>query len=224
MPLIRQRYRVGRPKQKEQPSTVQEDAKKKLISTAARELFFERGYDTTSMDEVARHAGVSKATVYAHFESKENLLLQLIHDEVEAMPIVPQDGPVRTMEELRAALRSYAEQFALMFQNQQTVALHRLVIAQAHMFEGIGKAFYEAVPQAMEREVSRVLRAGVDSGILQIADLDVAASQFLSLVVGILPLRAVLSSKPPSMEVWTKTVESGLAIFLAAYACHARKA
>jgi AcrR family transcriptional regulator len=223
MPFIRKRYSLGRSGHKVQPSVVQEDDKKKLVSAAARELFFERGYDSTSMDEVARRAGVSKATVYAYFESKENLLLQLIHDEVEAMPAAPQDGPIRTIEELRSALRANAEQFAVMFQNRQTVSLHRLVISQAFMFEGIVKAFYEAGPFAMERQVSKVLKEGVSNRILQIDDLELAASQFLSLVVGTLPLRAMLSSKPPSFESWTKTIESGLSIFLAAYACRAQK-
>ena len=44
-----------------------------LILDAARRLFLEHGYAVTSMDVVAQLAGVSKATVYARFESKEQL-------------------------------------------------------------------------------------------------------------------------------------------------------
>src|ERR1700760_1757113 len=43
------------------------------ILMAARELFLNGGYGSTSMDAVAKHAGVSKSTLYAHFENKEQL-------------------------------------------------------------------------------------------------------------------------------------------------------
>ena len=195
----------------------QEDTKKKLISDAARKLFFERGYDSTSMDEVSRQAGVSKATVYAHFESKENLLLQLIEDEVAALPGTTRNAPIQTRDDMHMALQCLAERFAVMFQDPQTVSLHRLVISQAYLFEGIAKAFYEAGPLRMEREVVGLLREGVERGILEIDDLHLAASQLLSLVVGTLPLQAMLSSKPPALENWKRSMESGLTIFLSAY-------
>lgn len=195
----------------------QEDTKKKLISDAARKLFFERGYDSTSMDEVSRQAGVSKATVYAHFESKENLLLQLIEDEVAALPGTTRNAPIQTRDDMHKALQCLAERFAVMFQDPQTVSLHRLVISQAYLFEGIAKAFYEAGPLRMEREVVGLLREGVERGILEIDDLHLAASQLLSLVVGTLPLQAMLSSKPPALENWKRSMESGLTIFLSAY-------
>jgi hypothetical protein len=91
------------------------------------------------------------------------------------------------------------------------------VISQAYLFEGIAKAFYEAGPLRMEREVLGLLREGVERGILEIDDLNIAASQLLSLVVGTLPLRAMLSSKPPALENWKSSMESGLSLFLSAY-------
>ena len=206
-----QEFRVG------YTLVMQEDAKQKLILDAARKLFFERGYDSTSMDEVARKAGVSKATVYAHFESKDNLLLQLIEEEVSALPTKACDTPIETRDDLRVALQDLAGRFAVMFQNRETVSLHRLVISQAYLFENIGKAFYEAGPLRMERQVASLLRVGVDKGILEIDDLDLAASQLLSLVVGTLPLRAMLSSKPPALENWNRSMEAGLSMFISAY-------
>src|SRR6185312_14690775 len=44
-----------------------------LILEAARALFLEVGYGATSVDAIARAAGVSKATLYGHFPSKEAL-------------------------------------------------------------------------------------------------------------------------------------------------------
>ena len=54
--------------------------KRRQIIDAAGDLFLGMGYGTTSVDAIAAKAGVSKRTVYAHFDSKEALfILSLIH-------------------------------------------------------------------------------------------------------------------------------------------------
>ncbi|UNK18162.1 TetR/AcrR family transcriptional regulator [Paenibacillus sp. N3/727] len=52
--------------------------KRDLILDKAKELFIQRGYAATSMDELVRYIGVSKGSIYYHFESKEELFLQLL--------------------------------------------------------------------------------------------------------------------------------------------------
>src|SRR5579859_8268673 len=63
-----------------------------LILGAARELFLDAGYGNTSMDAVAKHAGVSKSTLYAHFQNKEQLfgavvgtVRQRLHDALTSV-------------------------------------------------------------------------------------------------------------------------------------------
>src|SRR5690625_5539928 len=53
------------------------------VLDAARRLFLERGFDATSMDDVAEMAGVSKATVYAHYNCKTALFAEVIHHECQ---------------------------------------------------------------------------------------------------------------------------------------------
>lgn len=53
------------------------------ISDVASELFLERGFDDVTIAEVAAAAGVSKVTVFAHFERKEDLLLDRLPDAIE---------------------------------------------------------------------------------------------------------------------------------------------
>lgn len=52
---------------------------KKRILNAALELFSEKGYDKTSLSDIARKAGVTRGAVYWHFEDKGELLLELCH-------------------------------------------------------------------------------------------------------------------------------------------------
>ena len=50
------------------------------IRTIALELFAEHGYDKTSLREIAERLGVTKAAVYYHFRTKEEILVSLIED------------------------------------------------------------------------------------------------------------------------------------------------
>lgn len=51
---------------------------------AASDLFLARGLKTTSMDAVAKKAGVSKQTVYSHFKNKKELFREVIQTKVES--------------------------------------------------------------------------------------------------------------------------------------------
>lgn len=53
------------------------------ILKASRKLFSTRGFDATSIDDIAASAGVAKGAVYHHFESKEEIFTQVL-DNVQA--------------------------------------------------------------------------------------------------------------------------------------------
>lgn len=55
------------------PGRPKDLAKRQAILDAAKRLFVSMGYASTSMDAVATEAGVSKLTVYSHFNDKETL-------------------------------------------------------------------------------------------------------------------------------------------------------
>jgi AcrR family transcriptional regulator len=64
-----------------------------IILTEARRLFAERGFEGTSIDDLAGAAGVAKGAVYHHFESKEAVFLRVLEDVqagLLAMPIPPE--------------------------------------------------------------------------------------------------------------------------------------
>ena len=54
--------------------------KKQIILEAAIKVFCKNGFDASSMDKIAETAGVSKITVYNHFQSKENLFQEIVSD------------------------------------------------------------------------------------------------------------------------------------------------
>lgn len=60
----------------------QREERAALILRAAQEVFTERGYYDTSIDEIAARAGIAKGTVYLHFASKEDLLVALVEQQI----------------------------------------------------------------------------------------------------------------------------------------------
>src|SRR2546430_8833816 len=74
------------------------ERRRPLVLDAAFELFLEHGYDGTSMDAVARAAGVTKPVVYDCFPSKEDLFTAL-----------PQREETRVLEQIAAALPRSAD-------------------------------------------------------------------------------------------------------------------
>lgn len=59
--------------------------KKQSIYLAAAKLFGKKGFEGTSLDEVARKAGVAKGTIFYHFQSKEELFSALIQEGIEQL-------------------------------------------------------------------------------------------------------------------------------------------
>src|SRR3978361_1534398 len=53
---------------------------RELIVDAAMELFFERGYEATTMEDIAAHAGVGISTLYRYFSTKDHLGTSLLRD------------------------------------------------------------------------------------------------------------------------------------------------
>lgn len=69
---------------------------KAAILTAAGELLLERGLEAVSMDAIAERAGVSKATIYRWWPTKETLAIDALHEDwAEAYPEAPDTGQVR---------------------------------------------------------------------------------------------------------------------------------
>jgi len=69
---------VANTKVKPIPRTKDPKVRLEEIQAAAKELFFKKGYQSTSMDQIASIAGVSKGTVYLYFKAKEDLYISLM--------------------------------------------------------------------------------------------------------------------------------------------------
>ena len=119
-------------------------AKRRQIMEGARQVFLSGGFDGASMNDVARAAGVSKGTLYAYFNSKDELFEAIIRVEyaqaAERLCTFKREGDVREM------LTDFGVRLISRMAEPGTRALARVVIAAVEKFPNIGRAFYEAGP------------------------------------------------------------------------------
>ena len=192
-------------------------AKHTQILDSARVLFLDQGFDATSMDAIAREARVSKATLYVHFDDKDDLLLALVNEECKRF------GPKTLWRDrggkidLRAELHAIGTTFLAAFLDQRGLAVHRLVMSCASRYPRVAEVFMKSGPERCDAEVAAFLRAAQAQGLVDVPDVAMAATQFLSLIQGKEILKWALSMKTPSPARHRALIENGIDVFLAAY-------
>jgi AcrR family transcriptional regulator len=84
------------------------------IQEVALELFTEQGYEATSLREIAERLGVTKAALYYHFRTKDDIVASFMADRAAALERLVEWGRTqpRTPETRREVLRRYAEELS----------------------------------------------------------------------------------------------------------------
>ena len=191
--------------------------KRRLVARAAEELFLALGYGAVSMDQVARRAGVSKATLYAYFPSKDALFANLMHERGMDGPLCDDLFPDEVTD-LRAALETISERLLRFMLQERTLAIYRMALSEAVRFPELGQAFYQNGPQHMSERFIRWLEMLRGAGLVEAEDLTVATQQFMALMRSGVFLRRSLAVPPEASEQEIKaTAKAAARAWLKAY-------
>lgn len=165
--------------------------KNHAILEAAGDLFLSRGFDRASMDEVAKTAGVSKQTVYGHFQSKEQLFRAVIADKVASY--FP-ENPIEYVasHDIGRTLTLIARQYLSLVLSEEAVTMFRILVASAASHPRMIRLYFEEGPARLNAEIASCLETAVARGELACPDTTYAARDFAALLRGDLHLRAVL--------------------------------
>jgi AcrR family transcriptional regulator len=166
-------------------------SKAESILAAAKRSFLQNGFGAVSMDAIAREAGVSKATVYAHFTGKEELFGAVIGGECEQYLADFSAGELDPAD-VRASLTTLGRRFLELLLSPDAIALHRIILGEVSRFPALGEVFWRAGPERNLLQIETFLRAATAAGSLQIPDPRRAAEQFVGLVRGETQLRHLL--------------------------------
>jgi len=190
------------------------------ILSAARTQFLEQGFADTSMDAIARAAGVSKATLYAYFPSKETLFRNLI--EIECSEKCT-DVPSPALDAgVAAALRELCGHFVARFLTKESAAFFQAVSSERWRFPELCHLYFNSGKQKVLDLVAAYLEEAKARELLDFDDAQMAAEQLLHLTVSDLPMRVALGLELRSEAEYRRVMESGLEVFLKAYGTSVR--
>ena len=163
------------------------DARPGELIEAALELFVERGFAATRLDDVARRAGVSKGTVYLYFPSKEDLFKQVVQTGIvpviEAGAQLLQQHQGSCAELLRALLHGWWERIGA----TRLAGIPKLMVAEAGNFPDLARFYYEHVIVRGRAILTEILRRGALRGEFRAVDpqlsIEVVFAPLLLLVI-----------------------------------------
>ena len=192
--------------------------KTEQVLDGAREVFLAQGFEGASVDDIARAAQVSKATLYAYFPDKSVLFARVIKEECarqaaafEALTIG--DHPAREV------LTSIAERYLAFLLTPFAQEIFRVCVGEARRFPDLAREFYHSGPGRGVGTLSEYLKAAESRGELRVPDPKLAADQFLELCRAGVFLRHVFGVErdtPP--EALRRIAGEAVKTFLARYA------
>ncbi|MGQ0698695.1 MAG: TetR/AcrR family transcriptional regulator [Panacagrimonas sp.] len=192
--------------------------KRAAILAAAKKLITARGLAGTSMEDIAAEAGVSKLTVYSHFQNKEELFQQTIFSKCnDHWPEVLFDTLAR--QPLRSRLSMIGLGFLELVNSEEVLSLYRLLAADGNAPGKFGRLFWEAGPERTMQRFAQVLEVASRAGELSVPDPRQAAAHFFVLLKGEYHIKSLVGAAPPLEAAKRQAhVEEVLDLFLRAYA------
>jgi TetR/AcrR family transcriptional repressor of mexJK operon len=170
-PKSSEKSRRGRPKSPE---------KSEAILEAAAHLFMTAGMERTSMDAIAAAAGVSKQTVYSHFQSKDDLFRSCVTGKTRSYGL--DASRLDETAPLDDSLRYVGRQYLTLLCDKGVICMFRLMIAEANSFPKLVKSFHESGPGATADLVAALVASHLPRHGKGAALTAQVATEFLALV------------------------------------------
>jgi AcrR family transcriptional regulator len=198
-------------------TAVRKGRKFEQVLDGAREIFLRDGFEGASVDEIARQAGVSKATLYSYFPDKRLLFIEVAtaqcrHQADEAVLTIDMSRPPR------AVLSQAGHKFLGFLYSDFGQRIFKICVAESDRFPELGRQFYHSGPMIMRGVMTSYLSAACDRGELRIDDMDLAADQFAELCKADLWPKLVfgLQSSFSEAEI-ARVVDGAVDTFMARY-------
>lgn len=193
------------------------------VIRGARSVFMQDGFEGASVDDIARTAGVSKATLYSYFPDKERLFMEVVTCECRKQA----DGALDEIDQTadpRQVLRLVGERLQQFVLSDFGRNVFRICVAESDRFPSLGHEFYECGPKLVREQLGNYLRCATERGEFEIKDFDLAADQFAELCKADIFARilmGVATSFTP--EEARRVIDGAVDMFCARYAASAAR-
>lgn len=183
------------------------------VLDAALDLFIERGFSPTRVEDIAKGAGISKGAVYLYFDSKEAILKALVRRAIvpvaEGAEAIAKAGAGDPAETIRSMVRLVAGRLS----DPRLSAIPRLVIAESGSFPDVVSMYRREVIDRGLGALESVIRQGVESGVFRTVDPNLAVRNIAGPIF-VHMLLATIFALPGEATATDDFVESHLDILM----------
>jgi AcrR family transcriptional regulator len=204
---------LGRRRRGGRPSRLQSAQLSDRILEVATTLFLSHGFGSTSIEAIAKRAGISKRTFYHRFRGKEVLFEAVVRRLIERW-LPPFDVALLDAPNIDAALHRVAGHMLNVALTPEALSLHRIVIAEARQFPGLARILHELGAASAVERISRDFDRRVARGEIIRLDTRIAAEQFILMVVTGPQRRALGLGQPMSSSELATWIDCSVGLFL----------
>jgi TetR/AcrR family transcriptional regulator, mexJK operon transcriptional repressor len=207
--LARKAGKGGRPSRHDAEVRVQ------VVLEVAKKRFLSAGYRETSLEAIARDAGVAKKTLYCHFGDKAGLFDAIVRKLTDAW-VEELRTIVANESRVDAVLEAAALHLLDVGTRRDMIELYRLLLAESHRFPALVDAYRSRCGKIAGMEpLTEYLRRSVERSELRLEDVDLAVEQFVYLVLGGVRARMLLGcGHRPNAQSRQRIARQAVRIFM----------
>jgi AcrR family transcriptional regulator len=188
------------------------EERRRLIIESAAKLFSQHGFRGTTTREIARAVGVSEATLFKHFATKEDLYSAIIEAKTQAQQVLGVVAPLAEARDDAAFLRRLATE--MIGRTQSDPTLMRLLFFSALEGHALAELFFRRRVQSIDDFLGRYIAERVAAGAFRPVDPLQTAWNFIGMVTFHVLLHELFGQKPPPHLTRERAVEEMVATFL----------
>jgi AcrR family transcriptional regulator len=180
-------------------------ARRAAFLKAGREVFEEKGFAATTLDDVIARSGGSRQTLYALFHGKLGLFEAIVSESCETI-FRGLKADVMAAGSLKEGLEQIGTRYLTIVTSPAGLSLYRLIISEAPRCPELGRLFWTLGPGNSRSFLKALFEnyAGPDN--YRVAEPGLAADHFLEMLSGTIRMQCLMGLRPPPSKAEVKKI------------------
>lgn len=191
--------------------------KKESILKAAQYLFHKYGFDGVTMDEIAKRAGVVKATLYNQFKDKENLFIEMMKGAIQGLENDVDVEKMMAGKEIEEILNEVGKGLVTFIESDEVRNSQKLMVMQSGQHKKLAQLFLQNGPFRIRKLVIEILEKAKERGEISVENCQEKASYFMMMLINMNSFEMMMGlSKKRNKDSVEKDVKNAVNFFLKA--------
>jgi AcrR family transcriptional regulator len=188
------------------------EARPDEVLDAALDLFIEKGFAATRVEDIARRAGLSKGAVYLYFESKEKILEGIVRRAI--VPIAEHVlGFVENYEgDPRTIITMVMKMLAVRLNEPRLLAIPKVIVREIMGFPELAEMYRREVLDKVIPVVTALIQKGIDEGYLRQVDPELTVRSIVGPVMLHLAMNEIFGIRPKDGLAIDRLIDNHLSI------------